>query len=60
MCEAWDMTKSANGSDVSYKNQWQCNCSFMVGGNREVAYTIVVTVAAGKYPSWTLAWGMAA
>jgi hypothetical protein len=59
-CEGWDMTKSANGADVYMKNQWQCNCSFMIGGNRQTAYTIVVTVPAGKYPRWTLGWGMAA
>ncbi len=59
-CEGWDMTKSANGTNVSFKNQWQCNCSFMVGGNRATAYTITVTVAAGSYPVWSLGWGMAA
>jgi hypothetical protein len=59
-CEGWDITKSANGSDVRMKNQWQCNCSFMIGGNRETAYTIVITVPAGQYPRWTLGWGMAA
>jgi len=28
-CETWDMTKSANGSNVSYKQHWKCMCSFM-------------------------------
>lgn len=59
-CEGWDMTKSANGANVSFKNQWQCNCSFMIGGNRQVAYTITVTVPQGSTPIWSLGWGMAA
>ena len=59
-CEGWDMTKSANGANVSFKNQWQCNCSFMIGGNRQVAYTITVTVPQGSSPIWSLGWGMAA
>jgi hypothetical protein len=59
-CEGWDMTKSANGANASFKNQWQCNCSFMIGGNRQVAYTITVTVPQGSSPTWSLGWGMAA
>ena len=55
------MTKSANGSNVSYKMEWKCNSwPYMGQVNREVAYAILVNVSQGAYPQWTLGMGMAA
>jgi len=60
-CETWDMTKSANGSNVSYKMEWKCNCwPYMGEVDREVAYSILVNVSQGATPRWTLGMGMAA
>ncbi|MDQ3525979.1 MAG: hypothetical protein M3451_13140 [Chloroflexota bacterium] len=60
-CETWDMTKSANGSNVSYKMEWKCNCWPWMGEvDREVAYSILVNVSQGATPRWTLGMGMAA
>jgi hypothetical protein len=55
-----DISVSVSVLSAAFKNQWQCNCSFMIGGNRQVAYTITVTVPQGSSPIWSLGWGMAA
>jgi hypothetical protein len=54
-CERWDPTLwEAAGH---FRNKWNCDCFVGVSGMRQVASNIAVSVAQGKYPSWTLTAG---
>lgn len=60
LCEAWDITKYSEAG--RFKNQWKCNCipPWGVDGDREVAYTVNVSVTQPGSVQWTLSAGFAA
>jgi hypothetical protein len=60
MCEQWDMTWSSDPG--RFRNQWRCGCFFPFGvqADREVAYSVAVSVPNGTWPSWVLSQGFLA
>ena len=60
ICEIWNMTKYEEAG--RFKNQWSCGCiaPWGVDGDREVAYTVEVSLSQTGSVQWSLSAGFSA